>query len=190
MYCPVPPGMMFTAGGVEHVGLEQLATVSPPLLEYATTGRLLPSNVTAVFYMFGLAVGNATGVLIAQAVGARDFRLARHTGFTGMRIMLAISVCAGVLISASTSRIVGFYSHDAQVQALEVIRDRRLQTLATLQERLRRSEAQSTAAAAHDTLTLMQDAGRLQVLSAREALQQLSPAQRRRWVELQAQRTP
>jgi multidrug resistance protein, MATE family len=86
----------------------------------ATTsaGHQIASNVTAVFYMFGLAVGNATGVLIAQAVGARDFRMARHTGFTGMRIMLTVSACAGVLISASTSRIVGFYSHDAQVQAL------------------------------------------------------------------------
>ena len=83
-----------------------------------SAGHQIASNVTAVFYMFGLAVGNATGVLIAQAVGARDFTLARHTGFTGMRIMLAVSTCAGVLIAVSASRIVGFYSHDAEVQAL------------------------------------------------------------------------
>jgi MATE family multidrug resistance protein len=83
-----------------------------------SAGHQIASNITAVFYMFGLAVGNATGVLIAQAVGARDFRLARHTGFTGMRIMLAVSSCSGVLIALSASRIVGFYSHDAEVQAL------------------------------------------------------------------------
>ena len=83
-----------------------------------SAGHQIASNITAVFYMFGLAVGNATGVLIAQAVGTRDFGLARHTGFTGMRIMLAVSVCAGVLISVLASRIVGFYSHDLQVQAL------------------------------------------------------------------------
>jgi MATE family multidrug resistance protein len=35
-----------------------------------------------------------------------------------MRIMLAVSVCAGVLISVAASRIVGFYSHDEEVQAL------------------------------------------------------------------------
>src|SRR5882672_4904520 len=83
-----------------------------------SAGHQIASNITAVFYMFGLAVGNATGVLIAQAVGARDFTLARHTGFTGMRIMLGVSVCAGVLISVLASKIVGFYSHDAEVQAL------------------------------------------------------------------------
>jgi MATE family multidrug resistance protein len=83
-----------------------------------SAGHQIASNITAVFYMFGLAVGNATAVLTAQAVGARDFQLARHTGFTGMRIMLAVSVCAGVLISVAASRIVGFYSHDEEVQAL------------------------------------------------------------------------
>ena len=77
-----------------------------------------------------------------------------------------------------------------QIQALETIRDRRVRTIATLQDRLRGSETEPTAAAAQDTLTLMQDMGRLQVLSGREALQQLTPTQRRRWVELRAQKTP
>src|SRR5258705_7504711 len=66
----------------------------------ATTsaGHQIASNITAVFYMFGLAVGNATGVLTAQAVGARDLLLSRHTGFTGMRILHAGSACASVLL--------------------------------------------------------------------------------------------
>jgi MATE family multidrug resistance protein len=86
----------------------------------ATTsaGHQIASNVTAVFYMFGLAVGNATGVLIAQAVGARDLRQARHTGFTGMRIMLGVSACAGALILLSARSIALLYSHDAEVQDL------------------------------------------------------------------------
>ena len=77
---------------------------------------------------------------------------------------------------------------DGQVAALQIIRDRRTRTLQALTERLRAVEGQSTAAAAHDATTLMQDIGRLQVLSGREALLQLTPTQRRRWVELQAQR--
>ena len=79
---------------------------------------------------------------------------------------------------------------DAQVQALQLIRDRRTQTLQVLRARLRAAEAQVTAAATHDTVTLMQEIGRLQVLSGRDALEQLTPAQRRRWVTLQARQTP
>jgi len=78
----------------------------------------------------------------------------------------------------------------AQVQALQLIRDRRTQTLQVLRARLRAAEAQVTAAATHDTVTLMQEIGRLQVLSGRDALEQLTPAQRRRWVTLQARQTP
>ena len=73
-----------------------------------------------------------------------------------------------------------------QVDAIEAIRDRRAHTLATLRARLRATETQSTAAAQQDTLALMQEIGRVQVLSGREALEQLSPAQRSHWVALQA----
>ena len=76
---------------------------------------------------------------------------------------------------------------DTQVQALQVIRERRTHTLQALAQRLHTTETQSTAAAEHDTLTLLQEVGRLRVLSGREALQALTPAQRRRWVQLQAQ---
>jgi parvulin-like peptidyl-prolyl isomerase len=79
---------------------------------------------------------------------------------------------------------------DAQVQALQLIRDRRNQTLATLDERLQAAETQATVSAANDTLTLMQEIGRVRVISGREALEQLTPDQRRRWVALQAGRTP
>ena len=83
-----------------------------------SAGHQIASNITAVFYMFGLAIGNATGVLTAQAIGARDLHQARHAGFTGLGIMLAVSACAGVLIFLSAAKIVRFYSHDAEVQTL------------------------------------------------------------------------
>ena len=75
---------------------------------------------------------------------------------------------------------------DTRVQALQVIGERRTHTLQALRQRLHATETQSTAAADHDTLTLLQEIGHLQVLNGREALQTLTPVQRRRWVELQA----
>jgi hypothetical protein len=78
----------------------------------------------------------------------------------------------------------------AQVQALQLIRDRREQTLAALDKRLRAAETQATVGAGNDALMLMQEIGRMRVLTGRDALEQLTPDQRRRWVTLQAARTP
>jgi MATE family, multidrug efflux pump len=83
-----------------------------------SAGHQIASNIVGVFYMFGLAIGNATGVLTAQAIGARDARRAQHTGFTGIGIMLAVSTCSGVLIFLTAPHIVFVYSHDTAVQVL------------------------------------------------------------------------
>jgi MATE family multidrug resistance protein len=83
-----------------------------------SAGHQIASNVTAVLYMFGLAIGNATAVLTAQAIGAGNAREARHTGLTGIGIMFAISACAGVAIFFEAKGVVFLYTHDASVQAI------------------------------------------------------------------------
>jgi MATE family multidrug resistance protein len=80
----------------------------------------IASNVTAVMYMFGIAVGNATAVLTAQAVGAGERREARHTGLTGLAIMSAISACAGAAILLAAPGIVALYTRDEAVRPLAV----------------------------------------------------------------------
>ncbi len=80
----------------------------------------IASNVSAVLYMFGLAVGNATGVLTAQAIGAQAPRDARHTGLTGVGIVLAISASAALVIFIQAREIVLLYTRDAAVQAIAV----------------------------------------------------------------------
>ena len=111
----VPMGLAFF---VEVTSFTFMAIFLARLGAVTSAGHQIASNVTAVVYMFGLAVGNATGVLTAQAIGARDTRQARHTGFTGMRIMLAVSACAGVLIFLAAPNIALLYSHDVGVQTL------------------------------------------------------------------------
>jgi MATE family multidrug resistance protein len=111
----VPMGLAFF---VEVTSFTFMAIFLARLGATTSAGHQIASNVTAVIYMFGLAVGNATAVLVAQAIGARDLRQARRTGFTGMRIILAVSTCAGVLIFLLSRNIALLYSHDAEVQAL------------------------------------------------------------------------
>lgn len=90
------------------------------------------------------------------------------------------------IVDQLLAHAVGLDLSAEQVSTLRAISARRARTLTVLAERLRASEAQSSAAAEQDSVTLMQEIGRLRVLSGAEALRQLSAAQRQRWVELQS----
>ena len=111
----VPMGLSFF---VEVTSFTFMALFLARLGAATSAGHQIASNVTAVVYMFGLAIGNATAVLTAQALGAGNPREARHTGLTGVGIMLAISACAGVTIFLSAHRIVLLYTRDDAVLAI------------------------------------------------------------------------
>lgn len=83
-----------------------------------SAGHQIASNMVGIVYMFGIAVGTATGVLTAQAVGARDSRKARQTGFAGMMIMVAVSASLGAAVLLGAPAIAQAYTKDAAVQKL------------------------------------------------------------------------
>ncbi len=111
----VPMGLTFF---VEVTSFTFMALFLARLGAATSAGHQIASNVTAVVYMFGIAIGNATAVLTAQALGAGAPREARNTGLTGVGVMFAISACAGVTILLVAQPIVGLYTRDAAVRAI------------------------------------------------------------------------
>jgi len=77
-----------------------------------------------------------------------------------------------------------------QVDALRALRTRRQEALRVLSDRFEKADDESSAAAQQDAVTLLHDAGRLRVLSGRDALLLLTPEQRRRWVALRRPPVP
>ncbi|HYS74796.1 MAG TPA: MATE family efflux transporter, partial [Burkholderiales bacterium] len=113
----VPIGLAFF---VEVTSFTFMALFLARLGAATSAGHQIASNVTAVLYMFGLAIGNATAVLTAQAIGAGNPREARHTGLTGIGMMFAISACGGVAIFLTAHQIVFLYTRDLAVQSIAI----------------------------------------------------------------------
>jgi MATE family multidrug resistance protein len=111
----VPMGLTFF---VEVTSFTFMALFLARLGAATSAGHQIASNVTAVVYMFGLAIGNATAVLTAQAIGGGDFRRARHAGLTGIGIMFAISACAAIAIFSAAHPIATLYTQDRAVLAI------------------------------------------------------------------------
>ncbi len=78
----------------------------------------IAANVAAVMYMLPLAMGNAVGVLVGQAIGARQFALARSTGLTGIALALGLGVVSATTLAIGSNVVAGFYTIDANVRTV------------------------------------------------------------------------
>jgi MATE family multidrug resistance protein len=111
----VPMGLTFF---VEVTSFTFIALFLARLGAATSAAHQIAANVSAVIYMFGLAIGNATGVLVAQAVGAVRGEDARRTGLTGMGLMLSVSACAALVLLAGGAGIAALYTRDDAVRAI------------------------------------------------------------------------
>ncbi len=78
----------------------------------------IAANVAAVMFMLPLAVGTAVSVLVGQAVGAREFVLARSIGITGIAMALVLAAFAGAALAAGAGAVAALYTSDADVRAV------------------------------------------------------------------------
>jgi multidrug resistance protein, MATE family len=83
----------------------------------ATTlaGHQVTANFATVLYMLPLAIANATGTLVAQAIGARNAETARRIGTSGIRLAAILAVSIGCLVWLSRSLIVRAYTPDPAI---------------------------------------------------------------------------
>lgn len=84
----------------------------------ASAAHQIAANFAALLFMLPLALGNAVGVLVGQALGARDATRARATGVTGLVCAFSIGlVLCGFVLLARTP-IANLYTIDDGVAAL------------------------------------------------------------------------
>jgi MATE family multidrug resistance protein len=112
-------GLPVAAQDVLEGGSFALGTL---MLGWISTVALAANQVTisiaSIAWMFPVALAMATGVLVARAVGAGDYPLARLHGLVGVGFgVLLMGICAGIYIT-SGHWLAGFFTKDAEVLAL------------------------------------------------------------------------
>jgi MATE family multidrug resistance protein len=102
---------------IEVTGFSFMAIFIARLGATAVAGHQLAANLVSILFMLPLALGNATGTLVAQRIGARDLAAARRLGWHGLQMALALAALLGALIYALRERVVQLYTGDAAVVA-------------------------------------------------------------------------
>ena len=77
----------------------------------------IAANVAVFVFMVPLSLGNATGVLVGQALGAGESRRARHAGLLGLGVAIAIATATGSVIWFGAGTLARGYTTDTAVAA-------------------------------------------------------------------------
>lgn len=83
----------------------------------AVASHQVTANFGTVLYMLPLSIANATGTLVAQALGARQLDEARRIGHAGIKLAALTSVTVGVLVWLFRGFIIRAYTPDEAVIA-------------------------------------------------------------------------
>lgn len=75
-------------------------------------------NITMFFYIFAVAIGQASQILIGHLVGAKKFEQANHQAYKSYGLALMIVLSASVLGALFGSKLVSIFTDDAAVIAL------------------------------------------------------------------------
>jgi MATE family multidrug resistance protein len=109
----LPIGMTFL---VDVTAFTFMALFVARLGAVNSAAHQIAANVAAVLFMLPLALGNAAGVLVGQAIGAREFVRARATGVTGIALALGLAALSGSILVAAAQAVAAFYTPDAAVR--------------------------------------------------------------------------
>ncbi|MEO6023034.1 MAG: MATE family efflux transporter [Burkholderiales bacterium] len=111
----IPIGVIFL---VDVTSFTFMALFIARLGATASAAHGIATNLAAFSYMLPMALGIAVSVLIGQALGGKDPRLARRTGKIGFALAAACAVAFAVLIAGSSSWLTQVYTRDLAVRAL------------------------------------------------------------------------
>jgi MATE family multidrug resistance protein len=83
----------------------------------AVAGHQIAANLVALMFMVPLALGNATGTLVAQRIGAGDIADARRIGWHGLLLGGLTATLMGSVVLLGREQVVQLYTQDALVIA-------------------------------------------------------------------------
>ena len=113
-------GLGLPMGGailIEVSGFTFMAIFIARFGDTPVAGHQLAANLVAMMFMTPLALSNATGTLVAQAVGAGRLHEARALGWNGWRFGLAVSLAMAVAVYAGRGLVLRLYTDNPAIVA-------------------------------------------------------------------------
>jgi MATE family multidrug resistance protein len=113
----VPIGLTFVADVTAFTFMALFVARLGPVVSGA---HQIAANLAALAFMVPLSLGNATGVLAGQAIGAGQRDRARLICWRGIRLGMRIALVTSLALWMGASHLAAFYTRDPQVRAIAI----------------------------------------------------------------------
>ncbi|MFL9926440.1 MATE family efflux transporter [Herbaspirillum lusitanum] len=110
----VPIGLSYF---IEVTAFTLMAIFIARLGAIPVAGHQITANVGTVLYMLPLSIASATSTLVAQAIGASEWRNAKKIGYAGIRLSMGLSVLIGIVVWFMREHIIRAYTPDPVIIA-------------------------------------------------------------------------
>ncbi len=110
----VPMGLSYL---IEVTAFTFMALFIARLGNETLAAHQVTANFGTVLYMLPLSIASATGILVAQEIGAGRLHAARAAGDAGIRLGATLAVALGALVWFARAGIIGLYTPDPAVAA-------------------------------------------------------------------------
>lgn len=111
----LPMGMSYL---IEVTAFTFMALFIARLGSETLAAHQIAGNFGTVLYMLPLSIASATGILVAQEIGAGRMSAARHAGDAGIRLGVIVAVSIGLLVYLSRAYIVALYTPDPKIATI------------------------------------------------------------------------
>ena len=102
---------------IEVTGFSSMAFFISRLGTTPVAGHQIAANLVTLLFMVPLALGSATGTLVAQRIGAGRSDAARRLGWHGLVIGLGVATVVGLAVGLAREPLLGLYTRDAAIVA-------------------------------------------------------------------------
>jgi len=113
----IPIGLTFIADVTAFTFMALFIARLGPVVSGA---HQIAANLAALAFMVPLSLGNATSVLVGQALGAGEAQRARHICWEAIRLGMGIALVLSLTFWLGAPLIAAFYTTDLQVQAITI----------------------------------------------------------------------
>jgi MATE family multidrug resistance protein len=110
----IPIGLSYL---IEVTAFTFMALFIARLGDTIVAGHQITSNFATVLYMLPLSIASATGILVAQSIGAGKMETASGIGYAGIRLAAVVSAMIGIAVWLGRDVIVRAYTPNEAIIA-------------------------------------------------------------------------